>query len=251
LTEAVEDIKTHTAAAILKINEKQLKFLLIITCFGAPMIFTPVINPEQLVSWKQDYDLNGYYDIPISVQQTRDGGFIILGRAYEMSGSNYLLIKTDSEGKLAWSTVWGGDFHIHCFGESVYQTEEDGYFVLGLKVTTPSGYMSSRILEIYKFNNKGKIEWSESCDYSGDKSEYYIQVTKKEGYKITLNNVSRTDISGNEIWTKQRRGSLISVTCDGGYVRLDCERINDVYERSYITLTKHLIVARTRAILKR
>lgn len=251
MTEAVEVIKTHTAAAIPKINEKQLIFLFFITCFGVPIFFIPATSLEQFVSWKQDYDLNGYYDFPISVQQTRDGGFILLGRADEMSGSNYLLIKTDSKGKLSWSTSWGGDFHIHCFGESVYQTEDDGYFVLGLKVATPSGYMSSRILEIYKFNNKGKIEWSESCDYSGDKSEYYIQVTKKEGYKITLNNLSRTNISGNEIWVKQRRGSLISVTCDGGYVRLDCERINDVYERSYITLTKYLIVARTRAILKR
>ena len=53
------------------------------------------------VNWTRSYDFSSN-DVGTCVQQTMDGGFIVIGTTFagEMSRNNIILIKTDSEGKV-------------------------------------------------------------------------------------------------------------------------------------------------------
>ena len=216
--------------------------LLILVCIVGQLFLISANGLESFVSWERNFDVHGYYDRPISVQQTQDGGFIILGRTYELAGSSYLLIKTDSEGRRVWSTKWGGDFHIYCVGESIISTDDGAYLIIGIRKVASSGYPSSKSLELSKVNSNGKFEWFMSSNYSDNHLEYRFLRSIDEIYMITMESVIRIDSNGSEVWRKPRTGILITNTADGGWVKTDFNRILDMDDRTQITLTKYFFV---------
>ncbi|UCD38733.1 MAG: hypothetical protein JSW54_04435, partial [Fidelibacterota bacterium] len=67
----------------------------------------------------------------LSVQQTNDGGYIIVGETYLGSGKfdDVWLIKTNAYGDSVWSRTYGGEQED--FGNSVKQTSDGGYVIAG------------------------------------------------------------------------------------------------------------------------
>lgn len=222
----------------------QVKYILFlsIVCLGTQsfLIFaeTPVLN----ISWKQAYDYDILFDYPISVQTTQDGGFIILGRTFEMAGSSHHVIKTDPEGQRVWSVKWGGDFHVYVTGDSIISTDDGGYIVLGWRQVASFGNMAKKSFEVYKINNEGKVSLLRREYFSNEEVDFLVQVSKYEEYKITAKSVIRVGLTGREIWRKSRNATLITNTLDGGFVKLDSELIDDMDERSFMTLTKYFFV---------
>jgi hypothetical protein len=66
-----------------------------------------------------------------SVQQTRDGGFILVGGTEWFVGHAVLLIKTDADGNKLWERTFGGGLENYSVGLSVQQTSDGGYILLG------------------------------------------------------------------------------------------------------------------------
>jgi hypothetical protein len=74
------------------------------------------------------YPAEGY-----SVQQTRDGGYIVAGITVfsneTPAATSVYLVRTDSLGEALWSRTYGvGDYYV---GRSVQQTTDGGYIVAG------------------------------------------------------------------------------------------------------------------------
>jgi len=144
--------------------------------------------------WKRRFG-DGDYDKGYGVQQTTDGGYIMIG--------NYnLLVKTDSEGNEEWIKNIGG--------RSVQQTTDGGYII---------GQSSGGLL---KTDSDGNEEWwNQSIDLYGG---YSVQQTTDGGYIMTGNyNLVKTDSQGNVEWNRTIDGCglcspSVRQTTDGGYI---------------------------------
>jgi hypothetical protein len=198
-----------------------------------------------------------YYDeIGYSVQQTSDGGYIIVGstRSYgvcpyctkelgQSAPEDIYLIKTDSDGNKLWDKVIGGMYMD--IGYSVQQTSDGGYVISGVT----SSLSGNGVEDVYllKMDTNGNKLWEKTFGRN-DRSEagYSVQQTSDSGYVIvgetvwsgtsTLSIASggnprssdvylmKTDANGNELWEKEFGGDQkdsgysVQQTSDGGYI---------------------------------
>ncbi len=175
-----------------------------------------------------------YNDFGYSVQQTKDGGYIIAGYT-SFYGTNYYddniyLIKTDGKGNKQWSRIFGGsDWN---YGYSVKETKDGGYIIVGY--TSPYGTGGSDIYLI-KTDENGNEEWSKKFGGAYDDRGYSVCQTEDGGYIIVGSTDSygagkrdiyliKTDAKGNQEWYKtfgglgDDIGRDLQQTKDGGYI---------------------------------
>ena len=79
------------------------------------------------------------YDSASSVQQTFDGGYILVGEtmSYDAGRTDFWLVKTDSKGNKEWNRTFGGVNKDG--GHSVQQTSDGGYILAGDTVSYGTG----------------------------------------------------------------------------------------------------------------
>ncbi len=148
-----------------------------------------------------------------SVQQTADGGFIIVGQtdSFGAGGGDVYLIKTDSEGNEVWSKTFGGSFGD--YGESVEQTADGGYILTGS--TRPLSQAGGSAVYLIKTDAEGNEVWSRTFGGPDVNWGYSVQQTTDGGYIIVGNTGSfgheeedaiyliRTDGAGDELWSRK------------------------------------------------
>jgi len=164
-----------------------------------------------------------------SVQQTKDGGYVITGilsRQNNLSYGQYCrLIKADADGNVLWDKIFGNS----SFGEctSVRQTDDGGYIMTGM--ASSSGWSICLI----KADRDGNELWNKRLRGSSSGVGYSVQQTNDGGYVITGSictngacgcSLIKTDDNGNELWNKtygdsgNDRGLSVQQTKDGGFV---------------------------------
>lgn len=171
-------------------------------------------------------------DQGVSLSQTNDGGFIIIGNGGP-SGQIYwdlLLIKTDSSGNQVWAKLFGGFENDQ--GMSVKQTRDNGYIVVGTTRSFGNGLYDFWII---KTDTNGNALWTKTFGGSDDDVGYDILQTLDGGYIITgvvwsygSGNqdiwLIKTDSNGNKVWDKtfgssgDDEGFSIENTDDEGYI---------------------------------
>jgi len=167
------------------------------------------INQETI--WKQDYKINSSNISIISILQTQDNGFIVMGRNNEMAGSNYVLIKTDNYGREKWSKIWGGDFHIYCIGECVFEIDNMIYLV-GQKKAIPGAQKPTIWLEIFKLDNNGNILLSNSSKSNSEKGIEPIYLLNNEAFIITEKYITKMSQNSINILKIPRNESVLFST---------------------------------------
>jgi hypothetical protein len=100
------------------------------------------------VLWRKVYG-GDIYDIGRSVQETADGGYIIVGYSDSFHGLlNYdaYVVKTDSLGDTLWTRVYGGFASEYIY--SVQQTSDEGYVIAGFTFSFGAGLADVYLIRI-------------------------------------------------------------------------------------------------------
>lgn len=184
-----------------------------------------------ILEW--DKPLGGYnHDEGRSVQQTSDGGYIIVGftSSFIADGMDVWLIKTDASGNYQWTCFCGGS--ASDAGLSVQQTFDGGYIVAGYTNSYGAG---SADLWLIKTDAWGNIQWDNTFGgYDWDQARS-VQQTSDGGYVMTGHTDSycsggtdvwliKTDASGNMEWDRTfagpytDKGYSVEETFEGGYI---------------------------------
>ena len=176
--------------------------------------------------WNQQLEIIGRI---YSIQETRDGGFIVIGRLEPLDGGDYdiILLKTNSFGIEVWREKYGGSEYDGAY--SVQQTTDNGYIIAG---STRSFGIGEDAAYLIKTDVEGNEIWSKTfsrSDYLPIEG-YAVQQTTDGGYiiagstAISFNYLIKTDHDGNEIWNSTigasngKPGYSVQQTRDGGYI---------------------------------
>ena len=182
-------------------------------------------------------------DKALRVQQTADGGYIIVGITASFGAGHWdvYLLKTDSSGNLKWQRTFGTEKED--WGQSVLQTPDGGYILAGQTQVGEGKIMQNglpkTIFNVYvvRTDSAGKLIWEKI--FGGRKNNVKarsIKITPDGNYIIAGttdtggngNNdfyLLKIDPEGNTLWEKRITKPVtrdqcwdVDVTTDGGYI---------------------------------
>ncbi|NQS96825.1 MAG: T9SS type A sorting domain-containing protein, partial [candidate division Zixibacteria bacterium] len=171
-------------------------------------------------------------NIGFCVQQTTDGGYIIVGDTYASGNRDVWLIKTNESGNLEWEQTFGGGNMDAA--RCVQQTEPDGgYIIVGYTWSFGAGNWDVWLI---KTNANGDSLWSRTFGGSLLDTGHSVWQTTDGGYIIAGTTISftpfggsdvyliKTDANGIEEWYRIfgvegfDNGASVQQTTDGGYI---------------------------------
>ncbi len=179
------------------------------------------------VLWSKTYGGTDF-DFGSSVQQTSEGGYIVVGSTASFGSGNYdvYLIKINSTGDTLWTKTLGGSALDE--GISAQQTNDGGYIIAGTTLSFGVGNYSAYL---NKIDANGNVIWAKTYATSGSEEVHQMQLTDDGGYiiaggifigpTITLSSIFKTNSNGDLLWAKNySNGGSNSVqeTNDRGYI---------------------------------
>lgn len=171
-------------------------------------------------------------DMPNSMQQTTDGGYVLAGRTQSFGAGNFdvWVLKLDGSGNRVWQRSFGGTGLDAAY--SIQQTlDGSNYYVSAWMVNGTNGYDFLLI----KLDSSGNSVWQRTYGGKWDDYPYASCLTTDGGVVMagatTLSSGATTDdwvvkvnSSGNVVWQKAFGGTQndavqsISTTADGGFI---------------------------------
>ncbi len=207
------------------------------TCssFGCLDFFLLKLDSLGNVEWIRLYDGFGADDLPRSLVQTTDSGFVMAGRSASPPNvdDNVRLLKVDKNGNELWDRNYGGQGCEQ--GWDVEQTF-DGGFIIATQADT-GGTCNEIQIELIKTDALGIIEWQTQYYNAGQGRAVAVKQTADSGFVCTgVTNfmitatsgedvfLLKTNKNGNEQWVKfygnegSERGEDVIIASDGGFV---------------------------------
>lgn len=183
------------------------------------------------MQWDRTY--GGIYDdMGRYCTQTSDSGFIITGttQSSAMAKDDVWLIKTDSNGDMLWSQVFGGSEND--LGSCVQQALDGGYVILGRTESFGNG---SYDFWLIRTSATGHLIWEQTYGGNADDLGYTLHQTPDGGFLLAGYTGSygagmmdlwliQTDELGQEQWSRtyggrhDDYGASVDLTSDGGYI---------------------------------
>ena len=149
---------------------------------GSADIFLAKFDSNGDLSWSRAIGGN-VPDYGLSVEQTSDSGYIVIGDTYSfgVGDSDVILVKFSNNGTMSWSKAIGGSGSDH--GYSVQQTNDDGFIITGQIDNTAEG--SAEDVLLAKFTENGDLIWSKAIGGTLADSGCSVHETHDGGLIIT------------------------------------------------------------------
>ena len=176
--------------------------------------------------WMQTYE---EYDFSngISVKQTEEGGYIIIGQCYDYAGDDgILLVRTSADGDLLWSRLYGTDNN--GVARDILITEDLGYFILA--EAEPIG-SNDKDIWLIRTDFTGDTLWTKT--YGDTLNDYAVKIIHSQDDNYIIVGTSpyfaggsgifllKIDEEGELLWTNSSTTSTVAKgicsTADGGY----------------------------------
>lgn len=153
-------------------------------------------------------------DFGMSVIQTSDGGYALVGGTMGADGETYdiYLVKTDADGNEAWVRSYGGDDGE--FATSIAETRDGGYMVAACTESFGEG-----MLDVYliRTDGQGQVTWTRTYGGEGWDMPWDIRQTSDGGFIVVGETESygedgpdvyliRTDGDGEPLWIRNYGG---------------------------------------------
>lgn len=198
---------------------------------------------------------------PFDIQQTTDGGYVLIGYAIAPSENyNPWIAKLSSTGQIQWTHAFVDPSSEYSAAYSVRQTADGGYLVGGeVSYVVTSSYTESEIT-IFRLDSTGKLVWQR--DYAAGVDAYFQSLgLTSDGGAIVIGSVStetantytssvllmKLDSTGNAQFARTilPSGDIsdlnvtgVQQTADGGYAFSGYYFQNTVYdERAWLVNT--------------
>ncbi len=177
-------------------------------------LWTVKLDSNGVVKWQRMFESVSNDTIGISdsyansVQQTKDGGYVIAGSVSGTSnffaGNEHWLLKLDSTGNLQWHKMFSSP-EVYDIAWSVRQTNDSGYIVAGQTQDTIGYGMDGLLL---KLDKDGNIEWQRNYESGQGDALQTVEQTQDGGY-----------IAGG-LWSygSAHNGGVIIKTDKNGYI---------------------------------
>ncbi len=187
-----------------------------------------------------------------SIQQTSDGGYIVVGETWSFSigEGDIWILKLSSTEAIEWQRSYGGGDYD--YARCIKQTSDGGYIVGGSTFSFGAGEKESWIL---KLSSAGDIEWQHR--YGGDKWDHVSSIlqTNDGGYVFSgctgsfgagsvdiwiLKLSPAGDIDWQETYGGRHddKSRSIQQTIDGGYIVAGLTNSFDVFDDDDIWILK-------------
>jgi hypothetical protein len=198
-----------------------------------------LINDQGDTIWTKTYNTNNLDNTGRQCKQTTDGGFVICGDIAISGPSNvsdFLLIKTDSNGVIQWWKNYGDNKIEGAY--NVIQTPDKDYLLGGIHYYNSGGNFHPDP-KIVKTDSMGNFKWDKLMGGIYDDnaamvcmakdSNYIVAFTEAEyeisGYPYRRIEVNKLDTAGNVIWSKKygptyynNNLTQIKLMADGGFL---------------------------------
>lgn len=158
------------------------------------------------IEWQKSLGGTGY-DIPLSIIQTCDSGYLVGGNSSSNDGdvtgshggTDYWIVKLNATGNIEWQKTLGGTNLDEAY--AIIQTYDSGYAVAGISHSNDgdlTGNHGGLDYWVVKLSSSGIIEWQKSLGGSGDDWAYSIIQTFDSGYVVSgYSNSNDGDVTGN------------------------------------------------------
>jgi hypothetical protein len=221
-----------------------MKKRVIIICFMLILTMIPLsqatvhYQPNNLEhTWMKSYGRLFNDEMGVSVQQTDDGGYIVVGSKstalFDVNGNRDVwLLKLDYSGSVIWDKTYGGSGND--MGSSVQQTTDGGYIITG---ETESYGMGKNDVWLIRTDEQGNMLWDKTFGQANFDSGAKVRQTEDGGYVLVGHGdqsgggegkalIIKLDEDGNKQWESafgefgHNYADDIWQTSDNGYIIL-------------------------------
>ncbi|TRW23797.1 T9SS type A sorting domain-containing protein [Flavobacterium zepuense] len=179
------------------------------------------LDSKGIVKWQRT--LGGRYaDVLESIEQTKDGGYIIGGHSNSPSSTDkseegygegdYWIIKLNKDGATEWQKILGGADDDHL--SSIIQTKNGGYIIGGTSASATSGNKKRSNKKgidfwVIKLDETGEIIWEET--YNTGKVDILTSLVENADGTLLLGGYAQSEVIGTTKSDKKEINDYIAI----------------------------------------